>query len=370
MKKIILVVAAMLLALTSFGRSKDFGADAINLSQGGHANCYVVSAPGFYCFDVTVIGNGQEGIIPGARFHTVGAAIAPASAKILLNENNVITDVRFDGSKVYFKAGDAEGNAQVGVYDAAGKCLWSWHIWRTDAPADVTYTNRDELSWTVMDRNLGATGATAADGSAAYGLYYQWGRKDPFTAETLKKGMYTNSGRSLAYAVQHPRQAFKPVNFKDVYDSFDWCSTHRDSVNHALWGNPDFAYIHPLEDMVKTIYDPCPAGYIVAPANAFRDFECPEKMEFTSGGFYFDAGSGSKIFFPYSGGIYRGPRLPRIDRRENDYFAVWNSSSARFVYWNDGGSRTVVLEEGKEARLWYGDSRTCGYPVRCVRQAK
>lgn len=30
-----------------------------------------------------------------------------------------------------------------------------------------------------MDRNLGAAGTTAG-GTDAYGMYYQWGRKDPF----------------------------------------------------------------------------------------------------------------------------------------------------------------------------------------------
>ena len=370
MKKTILVLAALLVAIAGNGRSKTYGADAVNLSQKGHANCYIVSAPGLYCFDVTVIGNGQQGIIAGARFHTASAAIAPASAKILLNENDVIGDVRFDGSKIYFTAGHAEGNAQLGVYDAAGKCLWSWHIWRTDAPEDFTFTNCDEISWTVMDRNLGATGATAADGSATYGLYYQWGRKDPFPAEMVARGMYTNAGRSLAYAVEHPRQAFKPVSYRDVYDAYDWYNVHRDSTNHALWGNPDFEYIHPLKELVKTIYDPCPAGYVVAPANAFRDFGCAEKMEYGEGGFLFTADGGKKVFFPYSGGIYTGPKLPRVDRKGQKYFAVWNSSTARFVYWDDGGSRTAVLPESREARLWYGDSRACLYPVRCVRQAE
>ncbi|MBO4557353.1 MAG: hypothetical protein J5693_01945 [Bacteroidales bacterium] len=368
MKKTILVIAAVLTALVLNGREK--APKYINLSEAGNANCYVVSAPGYYCFDVTVIGNGQQGIMSGARFHTASAAIAPASAKILLNQNDVLANVLFDGSKIYFTAGEAEGNAQIGVYDADGKCLWSWHIWRTDAPLDFTYTNSDEISWTVMDRNLGATSREPKDGAEAFGLYYQWGRKDPFPVVVLAKGMYVNSERTIAYSVEHPRQAFKPVAYKDVYDAFDWYNTHKDSTNHALWGNPDFEFCRPLKDMVKTIYDPCPAGYVVAPANAFRDFECDDKMEYGDRGFFFDADGGKKIYFPYSAGTYSGPALPHIDRNGQKYFAVWNSSTARFVYWDDGGSRTVVLPDKREARLWYGDSRACLYPVRCVKQAQ
>jgi len=182
--------------------------------------------------------------------------------------------------------------------------------------------------------------------------------------------MYTNKEQSLAYAVEHPRQAFNPVSWKGVYDPFDWYATHRDSSNHYLWGNPDFSHIRPLKDMAKTIYDPCPAGYVVAPANAFRDFECPDKMEFTENGFFFNAGDGQKCFFPFAGGEYHGLKLDRINTNGNDSAALWNSSSARFIYWNDGGSRTVVRKNDKEVRLWYGDTRCCGYPVRCVKQAE
>lgn len=373
MKKIVLSILIAFSALVMTSCSAKHAAHnggAVDLSASGTANCYIVSAPGYYCFDVTVIGNGQQGIIPGARFHTENAAIAPATAKILLNQNDVLTDVTFDGSKIYFRTGEAEGNAQIAVYDAAGTALWSWHIWRTDAPVDFTYTNRDEITWQVMDRNLGATSREPKDGAETFGLYYQWGRKDPFPAVAVAKGMYTNEERSLAYAVKYPRRALKPVAIKDVYDAFDWYVVHKDSTNHALWGNPDFAHCHPLEDMVKTIYDPCPAGYIVAPANAFIDFECSDKMTYGNDGFFFDASDGKKVYFPYSGGIYTGPKLDRPDMTGKQYLALWNSSSARFIYWDDGGSRSVVYKDRREARNYYGDTRACCYPVRCVRQAK
>ena len=276
----------------------------------------------------------------------------------------------FDGSKIYFRAGEALGNAQVAVYDADGVALWSWHIWRTDAPADVTYTNRDELTWTVLDRNLGALSAKAGDGEKTFGLYYQWGRKDPFPAEPLAKGMYLNKENTLGYAVQYPRRALKPVAWKDVYDAFDWYVIHKDNTNHYLWGNPDFAYCHPLKEMVKTIYDPCPAGYVVAPSNAFIDFECPERLEAVGGGFNFKASDGVKCFFPFAGGIYTGPKLDRPEMPVGESCALWNSATARYIYWDDGGSRSVVYKGTLESRNYYGDTRACCYPVRCVRMAE
>lgn len=90
------------------------------------------------------------------------------------------------------------GNAVVAV-KIGGVIRWSWHLWVTDyaplkpaSPAlgqnPVTngsvyaYDNNNDagLDYVFMDRNLGATNATPGD-AGAKGLYYQWGRKDPFT---------------------------------------------------------------------------------------------------------------------------------------------------------------------------------------------
>ena len=372
MKKIFFVLAsaAMLVFAGACSNRHNVYSSAVDLSAKGTANCYIVSLPGYYCFDATVIGNGAQGIIPEGRFHTDKATIVPALAGTLMNQNGVISDVRLAGGKVFFRASGNPGNAQVVVYDSAGEVLWSWHIWCTDAPATVKYTNRDQLSWEVMDRNIGAVSADDKDGEKTFGLYYQWGRKDPFTAEEVNKGMYVNKDVSLGYAVKYPGRALEPVNWKDVYDAFDWCCEHKDNTNHYLWGNPDFAYCHPLSEMKKTIYDPCPAGYVVAPSNAFIDFEVPERMEFGSNGFWFVADGGAKCFFPYAGGIYNGPKLDRPDMPVGESCALWNSASARYIYWDDGGSRSVVYKDTHEARNYYGDTRTCCYPVRCVKQAE
>ena len=48
-------------------------------------------------------------------------------------------------------------------------------MWLTDEP---------QLVAGFMDRNLGAESATATDGAKTRGLYYQFGRKDPFVGST------------------------------------------------------------------------------------------------------------------------------------------------------------------------------------------
>ncbi len=366
MKKRILNIFSAALLCAAVSCSTAHGASngaAVDLSADATANCYIVPAAGYYSFDATTIGNGQNGIIPGARFHTGSASICPASAKILMNDG-VISDITFDGGRIYFRAGSAEGNAQVAVYDAAGNVLWSWHIWRTDAPADFTCTDSDSNTWTFMDRNLGATGALASDGEAAYGLYYQWGRKDPFKAETVAKGLYKNPEKNLDYAVRHPRRPFEPIVAGLVTDAYDWGTAHKDSSNHYLWGNPDYAFCHSLSELSKTIYDPCPAGYMVAPGQAFQALADADAACYGEQGVTLSSG-GKECFFPYAGRAYKGS----VEGR-GDYCALWNSGSARYLYYDCGGSRVQAYKDKRETRLFYGDWRVRCYPVRCVREAK
>lgn len=154
---------------------------AIDLSRDGTANCYIVSEAGDYMFDAAVRGNGSGD----------DAAIALADGMkadwlwVTKGLEQEISAVSLDAGKgrIFFTAaGAAKGNAVIALADAAGEIVWSWHLWFTPEPRMVTYANGRVL----LDRSLGAVGTTP--GSAeAYGLYYQWGRKDPFCGGTAPK---------------------------------------------------------------------------------------------------------------------------------------------------------------------------------------
>lgn len=97
-----------------------------------------------------------------------------------------------------------KGNALVAL-TVDGTIRWSWHIWVTDyepgqdirpetlatGPNDVTngkvyrYVNgAGDLVW--MDRNLGANEADKTKGKETFGMYYQWGKKDPMPGFALQ----------------------------------------------------------------------------------------------------------------------------------------------------------------------------------------
>ena len=264
-------------------------------ATGVYSNCYLINQPGTYFLNATVIGNGRNGLHPDGGFHTESVSIAPLSAALLWEEEEgTITDVKLSdgGTYLMFTAVKIPGNVVLAVYDGengSGTVLWSWHIWLSETPRDHQYKDTDgNNTYLVMDRNLGAQYApvtdvqadieamTAAQRWAAYGLYYQWGRKDPFwgglTATGMKEktvfGQVTtfntvafdktedNANNNLLYAIQHPATYI-------TYNKSILAWTFTPVKN--LWGNPAGYDNYPKGQ--KTIYDPCPVGYMVAPAD-------------------------------------------------------------------------------------------------------
>ncbi len=235
---------------------------AFDLSEHGTANSYIVSEPGLYSIKANVIGNGGYGIIDGANFHTQDPFIAPKSAKLIWEDRSgVVTNVTPGENRVNFLVSGQEGNALIGVLDENGTILWSWHIWVTDQPQEQTYINGDE-QFVMLDRNLGAVRADRGDGEQwkdAVGLMYQWGRKDPFTFRYVgieynyyENNLYTTSGDvvPLIRSIENPT-----VFYGTGY--YYW----NESASNALWNSSQ-----------KTIYDPCPVGYVMPVRDVWKAF--------------------------------------------------------------------------------------------------
>lgn len=249
----------------------------INLSSNGHANCYIIpqDAPAYYSFDATVIGNGDEGLFPGA--HVTTTKIAPKGAKILwkiigsskIMENNDGQPIKTSSVKidrdgmVTFNTHSMVGNAVIAVYDneeCVGKPLWSWLFWKPegglDAVKDIVYNE----TYTLMDRNLGA-GYLVKYPDEVSGLYFQWGRKDPFfhangVATSAFFTLVDNAATDgdVAYTVANPTTFITSLGSAN-FEYNDWLPNAMQ--DDKLWAEK------------KTIYDPCPAGYRVADAEAF-----------------------------------------------------------------------------------------------------
>lgn len=138
------------------------------------ANCYVVSAPGWYCFPCVygnAIKNGavnsnaytqhgslSDNVMPNFINHAGTAVNAPwitkgtggsgvnkgmgvpvSTASLLWQDvPSMISDVVFSNDYVYFHVSPsaiAQGNAVIAAYDN-NTIIWSWHIWVMDNPAN------------------------------------------------------------------------------------------------------------------------------------------------------------------------------------------------------------------------------------------
>ena len=192
------------------------GHEYVDLSAGGTANCYLVTAPGFYKFKADVKGNG---VVPSQLVSVAGeTAIAPKSALVLwyntLQKSNnwvdespvYVSSVSLDSDgyiRFYTPSVFVPGNVVIAAFAEEGvtydsittdenKCinnatlLWSWNIWAAEGydPETSTITAGGKQ---FMNRLLGATiSGMGTTGDyipvGAVGNYYQWGRKDPFPA--------------------------------------------------------------------------------------------------------------------------------------------------------------------------------------------
>ena len=241
--------------------------------SGKPANSYIVSKP-------------DHNYLISAMHRGDIMAVLPASVDVVWQSKSGLiqyTELREDGKVSFYVGADSddekkikEGNAVIGAYDAGGTLIWSWHIWAVNYDPEKTENQVVFNGYAMMNRNLGALAndnSTAEKILASYGLYYQWGRKDPFigpssynAANGASASMYNGGGSrvymktevssaeagTMDYAVRNPLTFIVGVSGSE----YDWLwSAHSDD----LWGD------------TKTVNDPCPYGWRVAPAAAFND---------------------------------------------------------------------------------------------------
>lgn len=267
-----------------------FTAATFPLDENGTANCYITPKLNTsYSFNATVQGNGKN------TKNIWALNLNGISARMLWeSDSKVVENVLYADSRISFSTGNARGNAVIGLFDITDNCIWSWHIWSVDY--DPASTAQTYVSGAVfMDRNLGAI-TTDCTQPTSRGLYYQWGRKDPFihpascNSYEPERVVYTEG---FAFNVSYPRNAgtespydvmtvewsiAHPTTFMSdaMYEDWEeWTSVVDWLYNHHpnLWGNVTTSNNNISKVSLKSIYDPCPVGWKVPSPEDFAGIE-------------------------------------------------------------------------------------------------
>ena len=317
----------------------------IDLSKTEAANCYLVPKAGLYKFRADLKGNGLADLggiskdTDPADINTASLVWATFNTTVAPADGELIKNICYSNGYVYFSTGDTykEGNALIAIKDASDKILWSWHLWfESDNLVSLAQTYPTS-GYVVMDRNLGAlTNCYAADNALDFGFAYQHGRKDPFMMTASRTtytqlgvlGTYTSSAGSSTVASSIERPTV-------VFGTDSW------GGNVNLWSSAS-----------KTIFDPCPPGWHVAPgylvSGQWSLFTIPDNDWSTYHGLMFNG----VAWWPATG-----------DR----WGANHNNTGVCLRVWADISGCDIASDNGSTPHRDVSNPGH-GYSVRCVRQ--
>ena len=201
------------------------------------------------------------------------------------------------------------GNAVIAV-TKNNVVVWSWHLWfiHDDALNTIACTNfqgheykftQETLGWKytawsgttysaprsvkvkveqtqgqASGKQVGYITITQNNGNTrqGYATYYQFGRKDALPGiNAIAQGSYSfdpaGGGHSIGDAIQHPWNMFRLAGIGTTY-YVNWCN----AAYYNLWSMDNTVTGFNDNAVVKTIYDPCPAGFKMPVSNAFTGF--------------------------------------------------------------------------------------------------
>lgn len=396
------------------------GDTSVNLSETETANCYIAGIAGQeYRFKATVMGNGKETPAAEKSVAIIPSELNPQSAQLLWQTSpGLISGVNMKNGFIYFTLNGSEttpliqGNAVIAAYSGAGgtgDILWSWHIWVTNEDLDAkvqTYKIQAQYEQfeafrapVMMDRNLGATSAelwsSATAEKEAHGLFYQWGRKDPFIGPSSTNSfatVYDKDGKSIA-AAECPKIVKTAVARADMHKhpmefyatGVSWLNETDDNLN--LWGNTTlWTSVAPIGDSgTKSIYDPCPPGYRVphpavwtnfnnaANGNQAKVADFPLNLiQGTSANLGATGTAGLKFDCDGNGTAAIYPGIGFIDFKTGALQRVAPGANGRCDYWANAGmsatNGTRFFTDGlNNCGTSMTGGRAYGFGVRCMR---
>ncbi|MDR1865573.1 MAG: hypothetical protein LBR08_08380 [Bacteroidales bacterium] len=296
------------------------------------ANCYIVAPGGKVDIPVAMANaDGTQRVTDKTNMNycIVWMDVNPPS--------DLLSNIAVTGSGrsafISITAGTKQGNACVGLMDNNYQILWSWHVWVTDyLPDDErrqigVWHNNKQRGYQFMSRNLGASTDVVSD-QGSYGMFYQWGRKDPFPGPRTVYGYAT-----AIYTVADDNVFDRTVGHPDwfyVSAKGEWYGLTKQDF--LLWRSD-----------AKRPYDPSPIGWRVPGADVFQGGNVPATIA-------------SLLNLPVAGGIdavsgkYGNP---------GSHTGIWTSTPTI------QGNR--YFDHTQPAQITSATGG-CALPVRCIKE--
>ena len=289
--------------------------------KGGSSNCFIMAPQSERTFEA------RYGISPDKIQGTLQMLVLWESngSQTAPSKGSVIHSVSASDGFITVKTGSSEGNAVIAAFSPDGVLQWSWHIWVSGREIEVMPDG-------IMDCNIGALSVNPGD-PASFGLYYQYGRKDPFpgTPATPQLPDPVNPGadnQTISYANANPTTfILASDNGVDLYTP---------NMEDCWW-----------RDSQRSKMDPCPKGWRFPPYY-YSGHLSQGNWDDRNKGFLTD----NNIWLPAAGKINQSGAL--VDTGT----AVWLWEGS------DGPYSISFSDQGSEGK--YGGGM-CGIPVRCVK---
>lgn len=303
------------------------GSTVTSLGVEESANCYIVTKPGVYKIPA-VKGNDKSQKVAAVSVEVLWETRSDADVKV----GDIVNLTGYDNGNICFNVKGKtsstvpEGNALIAAKDASGNILWSWHIWVTSVmPKDHQYKNG---AGTMMVCDLGAAYVESGAYPWSSGLYYQFGRKDPFwgdrscTLDGWKKVWCNATTGTESYAAAHPTTFIS--NSNGPYGFAHWLH----SGEARLWRR------------TKSISDPCPPGYVIPDGgqygvwarasgrtSAVSDIESSSWVVFNGSGADLEFRSAGECYYRPNGYInYAGNLVDKTTEERRSYY--WSGTSS------------------------------------------
>lgn len=333
----------------------------------GMTNCYIVN-PGrsvsIPVMNVYKIWNWQFGQKLSPKREVKAKLIWQDTPGLITEVTPLLETKDYSYSKIQVTTAKGKfGNAVVGMWidgdnddnNNPKTYRWSWHIWIPEEQPKAI----DLGGMVAMDRNLGAVIKNSVDDNPylVNGLFYQWGRKDPFPAARDWYGrtevqIYNMEGSVISFEPELVKSGtglnlYNAIHYPAVFyfsaeAICDWY-TENGAQNDTLW------------DVNKTIYDPCPEGWKI-----------PSDMK------VWDTWR-DDVIFPFKDNVGYG----RYHSNTNSFYPATGTKSGTNGkvggsgangYWWCVSNSFSFYDLGTGANINPMSKKAYGYSIRCVKE--